>query len=216
VGKPWSGQAKRTVDLLARLEPRPGRRRHRRERGRGEIAFARRGSGVTGRQVGRMTIVERPDALIVTAPFLPRRRAALLLVATIGIFVFLEVFAFGGPAPRRSGVIGMVLLFGVCGYVALILALNGTITTVRRDRIMVRRGPVPMWPATVIDPARIEEVRAAVVTGVVGRGGRMALDSVVVSLVRGPTVTIIDDAGDAAAAEHVAATVTAWLWSRIP
>ncbi|MDB5072728.1 MAG: hypothetical protein JWM87_3839, partial [Candidatus Eremiobacteraeota bacterium] len=171
---------------------------------------------VTGRRVGRMRIVERPDALIVTAPFLSRRRAVLLACATIGIFIALEMFAFGGPAPRRADVIGMAVVFGVCGYVALILAVNGTITTVRRERIVVRHGPIPMWPARNIDPARVENVHAAVATGTVGWGGRMVLDSIVVSLVGGRTATIVDDAGDAADAERVASMITAWLWTRIP
>lgn len=163
-----------------------------------------------------MKIVERPDALIVTAPFLSRRRAAFLAVATIGIFIALELFAFGGLSPRRGDAIGMAVLFGVCGYVALVLAVNGTITTVRRDRIVVRRGPIPMWPATTIDAARVEDVHAAVATGTAGWGGRVRLDSIAVSLVGGRSVTIVDDAGDADDAAHVAASITTWFWSRSP
>ena len=167
------------------------------------------------RRVGRMTIDERPDALIVSAPFLSRRRAAVLASTMIVVFVFLGSLAFGAPGGRRTiDYVGLVVVFAGLGYPALLLALNGTVTTLRRDRIVVRRGPVPMWPATTIDAAQVEDVRAVIVTGVVGRGGRMALDSIAASLSGGRSATLVDDAGDTADAEHVAETMTTWLWSR--
>lgn len=167
------------------------------------------------RRVGRVTIEEGPGALIVTAPFLSRRRAAVLAVTTLLSFGFLGTFAFGAPGPRQTiDYIGMVVVFGGCGYLALLLALNGTVTTVRRDWIVVKRGPIPMWPERTIDPMFIEEVRAAVAPGIVGRGGRMALDCVNASLVGGRSATLVDDAGAAADAEQIAATITTWLASR--
>jgi hypothetical protein len=161
-----------------------------------------------------MTIDERADALIVTAPLLARRRAAVLAVATIVVFAFLAVNAFSARGQRSAlDAIGMCAVFGGCGYLALILALDRNVTTVRRDRIVVRHGPIPMWPAITIDAAHVEDVRATVATGIVGRGGRMVLDSVTASLVGGRSVTLVDDAGDTAAAEEIAATITTWLWS---
>jgi hypothetical protein len=171
---------------------------------------------VMRRRVGRVTIDEQPDALIVTAPFLSRRRAAVLALAMVAVFAFLVAFALGNPGSRRTfDVIGMVVVFVVCGYLALVLALNKTVTTVRRDRIVIRRGPIPMWPATTIDAGRVENVYATVRTGIVGRGGRMALDAVEAMLVGGRSTTLVDDAGDTGDAEHIAAAITAWLWSRV-
>ena len=161
-----------------------------------------------------MTIDERPDALIVTAPLLARRRAAVLIVATIVVFAFLGAYAFGARGQRSAlDVAGMCVVFGGCGYLALILALDRSVTTVRRDRIVVRHGPIPMWRVTTIDAAQVEDVHAAISTGIVGRGGRMVLDSVSASLVGGRSVTLVDDAGDTGDAEQVAAVITTWLWS---
>ncbi|HEY6234089.1 MAG TPA: hypothetical protein VIW69_03160 [Candidatus Elarobacter sp.] len=96
-----------------------------------------------------MTIDERPDALVVTAPLLARRRAAVLSVATIVVFAFLGASAFGARGQRSAlDYIGMCVVFGGCGYFALLLALDKNVTTVRRDRIVVRHGPIPMWPTT--------------------------------------------------------------------
>ncbi len=164
-----------------------------------------------------MTIDERPDALIVTAPFLSRRRAAVLALAVVAFFGVLGAFAFHAAGPRQtSNLIGAVVVALTCGYPALLLALNKTVTTVRRDRIVIRRGPIPMWPATTIDAVRIEDVHAAVAKGVVGYGGRMALDTIEASLAGGRSTTLVDDAGDAGDAEHGAALITAWLWSHVP
>ena len=133
-----------------------------------------------------MTIDEQPDALIVTAPFLSRRRAAVLALAIVLFFGLIGTFAFHAAGPRRtSDLIGVVVVALVCGYPALVLALNKTVTTVGRDRIVIRRGPIPMWPATTIDALRIEDVHAAVAKGVVGYGGRMALDTIEASLTGG-------------------------------
>lgn len=166
------------------------------------------------KRVGRVTVDERPGTLVVTAPFLSRTRAAVLAVTIALLFVFLSTVAFGAPGPRRTlDYVGMIAVFGGCGYLALILALNRTVTTIRRDQIVVRRGPVPMWPATTFDAARVVDVRAAVATGITGRGGRMALDCVIASLIGGRRVTLVDDAGDGNDAAHVAAAITAWLWA---
>ena len=166
------------------------------------------------RRVGRMTIDEQPEVLIVTAPLLGRSRAAVLAVATIVFFAFLGANAFGARGQRSAlDIAGMCVVFGGCGYLALVLAFDRTVTTVRRDRIVVRHGPIPMWPAMTIDAARVEDVHASVATGVVGHGGRMVLDSVSASLVGGRSVTLVDDAGESTAAEQVAATMTTWLWS---
>ena len=70
-----------------------------------------------------------------------------------------------------------------------------------------------MWPTITIDASHVEDVAATVATGIVGRGGRMVLDSVTASLVGGRSVTLVDDAGDAADAAAIAATITTWLWS---
>jgi hypothetical protein len=167
-----------------------------------------------GRRIGRVTIDERPDALIVTAPFISRRRAAVLAITIVVFFIVLADFAFGAAGPRHTiDYIGLAVVFVGCGYPALVLALNGTVTTVRPDWIVVRRGPIPMWPATTIDAAHVEDVRAAIATGIVGRGGRMALDTIVASLVGGRSATLVDDAGETADAEQVAAAITTWLWS---
>jgi hypothetical protein len=177
----------------------------------------RRDVRVMRRRVGRVTIDEHPDALIVTAPFLSRRRAAALALAMAVVFPFLGAFAFEAPGSRQTfDVVAMVVVFVACGYPALVLALNRTVTTLRRDRIVIRRGPIPMWPATTVDPGRVENVRATVRTGIVGRGGRMALDAVEASLVGGRSITIVDDAGDSRDAEQIAAVITAWLWSHVP
>ena len=177
----------------------------------------RRDAGVIRRRVGRVTIDERPDALIVTAPFLSRGRAAALALAMVAVFAVLGALALGAPGSRRTpDVVGTIVVFVVCGYPALLLALNRTVTTIRRDRIVIRRGPVPMWPATTIDSGRVENVRATVRTGVVGRGGRMALDAVEASLVGGRSTTLVDDAGDTGDAELIAAAITGWLWSHVP
>jgi hypothetical protein len=169
---------------------------------------------VERRRIGRVTIDRRPDALVVTAPFLSRGRSAVLAVTIVALFIFLGTLAFGAPGPRRTlDYVGMIVVFGGCGYAALILALNRTVTTIRRDRIVIRRGPIPMWPATTFDAARVEHVRAAVATGIVGRGGRMALDCVNASLAGGGTVNLVDDAGDSGDAAQVAAAITEWLWA---
>lgn|GEM_PF-2832928 len=169
------------------------------------------------RRIGRITIDEQPDALIVTAPFLSRGRAVVLALAIVLLFAVLGASAFGAAGQRRTfDVLGLAVLAAVCGYPALLLALNRTVTTIRRARIVIRRGPIPMWPATTIDVTHIEDVHAAVRKGVVGRGGRMALDAIEASLVGGRSTTLIDDAGDADAAQRVAALITTWIWSHVP
>ncbi len=169
---------------------------------------------VERRRIGRVTIDWRVDSLVVTASFLSRGRAAVLAVTIVALFIFLGTFAFGAPGPRRTlDHVGMIVVFGGCGYAALILVLNRTVTTIRRDRIVIRRGPVPMWPATAFDAARVEDVHAAVATGIAGRGGRMALDCVNASLAGGGTVNLVDDAGDGGDAAQVAAAITEWLWA---
>jgi hypothetical protein len=159
------------------------------------------------RRLGRVTIVERPDALIVTSPFLSRRRSVALLVAMTLAFVALAVVA------PRGNPIGLAIVLVVCGYYGLILALNRAVATVQHDRIVVRRGPVPLWPATIIDAAHIVDVHATVVTGMTGRGGRMILDTIAATMTGGRTVILIDDAGDASDAEQVAGEIAEWLAS---
>lgn len=171
-------------------------------------------SGLGRRRIGRVTIEERPGALIVTAPFLSRRRAAVLTAGILVCFVVLGTFAFGASGARRTaGVAGTIVVFGGCGYLALILALNKTITTVRGDRIAIRYGPLPGWPPKTVDAALVEDVRASIRTGVTRFGGRIALDEITASLAGGRSVTLVDDAGSTADAEQVAATITTWLWS---
>nr|MDQ6943215.1 hypothetical protein [Candidatus Eremiobacteraeota bacterium] len=75
---------------------------------------------------------------------------------------------------------------------------------------------IPMWPAMTIDADGVEDVHAAVAKGVVGYGGRMALDAIEASLIGGRSTTLVDDAGDAGDAERAAALITAWLWSHVP
>jgi phage baseplate assembly protein W len=171
-------------------------------------------SGLGRRQVGRVTIDERPGALIVTAPFLSRSRAAVLTAGVVACFALLGAFAFGASGARRTAdVAGTIAVFGGCGYLALILALNKTITTVRGDSNAVRYGPLPAWPAKTVDSALVEDVRASIRTGVTRFGGRIALDEITASLAGGRSVTLVDDAGSTADAEQVAATITTWLWS---
>jgi len=159
-----------------------------------------------------VTIVERPDALIVSSAFLSRRRAVALAVLAPVALGSLGVIMFGRPGTAWEAV-AMVVVFGICGYYALILALDRSIATVRRDRIVVRHGPIPIWPAITIDTARIESVYATVAAGITGRGGRMVLDSVTASVTDGRSITLIDDSGNAADAERVAMAIEAWLGS---
>lgn len=160
---------------------------------------------ISERRLVRVTIVDRPDALIVTSPFLSRRRSLALLIGMVVAFVGLGIVA----AARNP--IGLATVFVICGYYGLILALNRTVATVQHDRIVVRRGPIPLWPAATIDAAHIVDVHAKIVTGMTGRGGRMVVDTVAASMTNGRSAILIDDTGDAGDAGKVAAEITEWL-----
>ncbi len=163
------------------------------------------------RRAGRVTIVERPDALIVTSAALAPRRAAALAILAPLVLAWLGFIMLGSRPRAAWEAIPIAVVFGICAYFALILALNRTIVTVRRDRIVVRRGPIPMWPATTIDANRVQSVYATVATGFAGRGGRVVLNPVTASLTDGRPATLVDDAGTAADAGLVATIIAAWL-----
>jgi hypothetical protein len=156
-------------------------------------------------RVGRVKIVERPDALIVTSPFFARTRAIVLGIAIVLVFAGLRAVS-----AAKSDVAYFVVLV-ICGYVAAIFVFNRTVATIHRDRIVVRRGPIPMWPASTIDVSAIEDVRGVVARGITARGGRTEFHTVAAVLANGGTATVIDDAGNPADAAHVAAEIAAWL-----
>lgn len=164
------------------------------------------------RRIGRVTIDERPDALIVTAPFLTPKWAVVYGLAVIVIFAVLFGFSLDGTG-RGPDPAGIIVLFCFCGYFTLLMTLDRSIATIRSDRIVVRHGPVPMWPATTIRAVLVEDVRAVVYTGITKYGGRIEYDSVNASLVGGNHVTLVDQTGDFKDAEQVAALVMEWLWS---
>jgi hypothetical protein len=169
---------------------------------------------LTRRTIGRVTLDERPDSLIVASAFFSRPRAISVGGATVVICGWLGARAFDGPATHRLSHAGILVVLAIAGYCGMLLALNRTVTTLSRERVVVRRGPIPVWPAATFDAAHIEDVHATVATGIAGRGGRVALDAIVASLVGGRTATLIDDAGNATDAQEVAAAITTWLWSR--
>jgi hypothetical protein len=160
-----------------------------------------------------VTIVEQPDALIVSSAFLPPRRAVALAVSAPVALVTLGAIVVVSRPRGGWDAVAIAVVFGIGAYFASILALNRTIATIARDRVVVRRGPIPMWPAATIDAARIESVYATVATGLAGRGGRAVLDAVTASITDGKPLTLIDDAGDAATAASVATAIAGWLGS---
>ena len=167
---------------------------------------------VLRRHIGRVTIVEQPDCLTVIAPFFSRGRAVALGIGTAIAFALVDLTASGGPVPRTlPDAIGMTVLFGVCGYYALVMMLNRSVATIRPGSIVMSRGPIPMWPARTIDTAKIVDVRTAVVTGMTGRGGRMEVDTVMAVMAAGPPKSLVDDAGDAGDAARIAGTIVEWL-----
>jgi hypothetical protein len=165
------------------------------------------------RRVGRVTIVERPGALIVSSAFLPRRRAVALAIVVPVALMSLGAILFSSRTRGTWDAIAIAVVFAICMYLAMILSLDRTIATFRQDRVVVRRAPIPIWPATTFDTARIESVYATVATGVAGRGGRVALDAVAASVTDGRPITIIDDAGTATDAASVATAIAEWLGS---
>ncbi len=164
------------------------------------------------RRIGRVTIDERPDEMIVTAPFLAPKWAVVYGLIMIVFFAFLFRFSLGGTG-RGPDLIGSIVLFCICGYLTLIFTLDRSIATIRPDRIVLRRGPVPLWPATTVRAVLVEDVRAVVYTGITKYGGRAEYDTVRASLVGGRSITLVDQTGDAGDAEQVAAVIMEWLWS---
>jgi hypothetical protein len=108
------------------------------------MATTRKGEQLQSqRNVRRMTLVERADALVIPAPLLSRPRAIAAFVMVLAMFASLFLPEFRGP---RGNPIGSAIVFAICGYYGLLMALDHTVTTVQRDRVVVVHGPLPMWP----------------------------------------------------------------------
>lgn len=193
--------SKRRAFIASRADPAGGRNPRSTDEGKRILS---------ARKVGRVTVVEQPDALVITAPFLSRGSAAALLISMLVIFVGLPVVLLAG---RDWSPIGYCVLVALCGYFGLVMALDRTVTTIRRDRVVVVHGPIPMWPKAVIDTVQVVDVHATVITGITRYGGRTEYDTVVASLANGRSAALVDSAGDARDAETLAAQITTWIAS---
>jgi hypothetical protein len=96
------------------------------------MATTRKGEQMQSqRNVGRMTLVERADALVIRAPLLSRPRAIAAFVMVIVMFATLFLPEFRGP---RWNPIGFAIVFAICGSIDVPAAALGITSRDRSPR----------------------------------------------------------------------------------